>query len=42
MFHGGSADLKLTNPDDLLTTGIEIIASPPGKKTIDYSIIIRW
>lgn len=32
MFHGGSADLKLTNPDDLLTTGIEIIASPPGKK----------
>ncbi len=32
MFHGGSADLKLTNPEDLLTTGIEIIASPPGKK----------
>ena len=32
MFHGGSADLKLTNPDDLLTTGIEIVASPPGKK----------
>lgn len=41
MFHGGSADLKLTNPDDLLTTGIEIIASATRKKTFNYSIIIR-
>ena len=36
LFKGGTATLKLTNPDDLLTTGIDIIASPPGKslKTI--------
>ena len=36
LFKGGTATLKLTNPDDLLTTGIEITASPPGKslKTI--------
>jgi chromosome segregation protein len=32
LFKGGSASLKLTNPDDMLTTGIDIVASPPGKK----------
>jgi chromosome segregation protein len=32
MFGGGKAHLQLTNPDDLLETGIEIIANPPGKK----------
>ena len=37
LFKGGTATIKLTNPDDLLTTGIDIIASPPGKslKTIN-------
>ncbi|KIO95946.1 Chromosome partition protein smc [Levilactobacillus brevis] len=32
MFGGGTAELVLTNPDDLLTTGIDIMAQPPGKK----------
>ncbi|MBK8254379.1 MAG: chromosome segregation protein SMC [Polyangiaceae bacterium] len=32
MFRGGAAELRLTNPDDLLETGIEILAQPPGKK----------
>ena len=32
LFKGGSGNLKLTNPEDILTTGIEIEASPPGKK----------
>jgi chromosome segregation protein len=32
LFNGGHADLNLTNPEDLLNTGIEIVASPPGKK----------
>jgi len=32
LFNGGEADLVLTDPGDLLETGIEIIASPPGKK----------
>ncbi|HEX6240727.1 MAG TPA: chromosome segregation protein SMC [Polyangiales bacterium] len=32
MFGGGSAHLKLTNPDDMLETGVEIIAQPPGKR----------
>ena len=32
MFHGGDATLSLTNPDNILETGVEITASPPGKK----------
>ncbi len=32
LFKGGRGELRLTNPDDLLTTGIEIVAEPPGKK----------
>ena len=32
MFRGGRASLRLTNPDDMLETGIDIIAQPPGKK----------
>ena len=32
MFKGGTGELKLCDPDDLLNTGIDIIAIPPGKK----------
>jgi chromosome segregation protein len=32
LFGGGEAELKLTDPSNILETGIEIIASPPGKK----------
>jgi chromosome segregation protein len=32
MFRGGRAELKLTNPEDMLETGIDILAQPPGKK----------
>jgi len=32
MFRGGRAELKLTDPEDLLGTGVDIIAQPPGKK----------
>ncbi len=32
MFGGGRAELRLTNPEDLLESGIDIIAQPPGKK----------
>ncbi|MDP9036819.1 MAG: chromosome segregation protein SMC [Myxococcota bacterium] len=32
MFRGGRAELRLTNPDDILETGIDIVAQPPGKK----------
>jgi len=39
LFGGGNADLKLTNPNDLLTTGVEIVASPPGKKLTTISLL---
>lgn len=32
MFKGGNGMLKLTDPEHILETGIEIIAEPPGKK----------
>ncbi len=32
LFGGGSAELKLTDADDPLDAGLEILASPPGKK----------
>ncbi len=39
LFKGGTATLKLTNPEDLLTTGVEIIASPPGKSLKAISLL---
>src|SRR5436190_555986 len=32
LFGGGYARLSLTDPEDLSTTGVEIVARPPGKK----------
>lgn len=39
LFGGGKADLILTNPDDLLNTGVDIIAQPPGKKLQYLSLL---
>ena len=39
LFHGGHADLKLTDPKNILETGIEIVASPPGKKLTSISLL---
>ena len=39
MFNGGDAQLKLTNPDDILETGIDIVALPPGKKLTSISLL---
>ena len=39
LFGGGHADLRLTNPEDILTTGVEIVASPPGKKLTTISLL---
>lgn len=39
LFKGGNASLKLTDPSNLLETGIEIIASPPGKKLTSINLL---
>ncbi len=39
LFPGGEGRLLLTEPDDLLATGIEIEARPPGKKVKRLSLL---
>jgi len=39
LFPGGKGKLSLTNPDDLLNTGIEIEAQPPGKTFKKLSLL---
>ena len=39
LFGGGQADLVLLEPDNILDTGIEIIAQPPGKKAQSLSLL---
>lgn len=39
LFNGGQASLKLTDPSNMLTTGVEIVASPPGKKLTTISLL---
>ena len=39
LFGGGSAELNLTEPDDVLTSGIEIKAAPPGKIIKSLSLL---
>ena len=39
LFGGGRADLVMTNPEDLLNTGIDIVAQPPGKKLQNLGLL---
>lgn len=39
LFGGGQADLVLTDPSNLLDTGVDIIAQPPGKKLQNLSLL---
>lgn len=39
MFAGGQAEIQLTDPEHLLTTGIDIKAQPPGKKFQQMSLL---
>ena len=39
LFRGGNASLKLTDPENILETGIEIDACPPGKKLKNISLL---
>ena len=39
LFGGGDAELKLTDPENVLTTGIDIKALPPGKRLQHISLL---
>ncbi len=39
LFGGGNAELSLTDPEDVLTSGIEIKAAPPGKIIKSMSLL---
>ena len=39
LFPGGTGRLKLTDPDDLLNSGIEVEARPPGKNVKKLSLL---
>ena len=39
LFRGGKAWLALTDPNDLLATGVEIYAQPPGKKLASIAMM---
>lgn len=39
LFKGGTGLLKLTDPENILETGIEIIAEPPGKKLNNIALL---
>ena len=39
MFRGGAARLLLTDEDDLETSGVELVAQPPGKRVENLSML---
>ncbi len=39
LFRGGKAELRLTDEEDLLETGIDIVVQPPGKKLQGVSLL---
>jgi chromosome segregation protein len=39
LFKGGKAELILTDPENILESGVDIIAQPPGKKLQSVSLL---
>ena len=39
LFGGGKAELRLVDPDNVLTSGIDILAQPPGKSMATLSLL---
>jgi chromosome segregation protein len=39
LFGNGNCDLKLTEPDDILNSGVEIFVQPPGKKLQNMNLL---
>jgi chromosome segregation protein len=39
LFGGGSCQIEYTNPEDALTSGIDVIANPPGKNFVHLGLL---
>lgn len=39
LFGGGSCQLRYNEPENILTTGIEVLANPPGKKISNLNLL---
>ncbi|WP_165491834.1 AAA family ATPase [Egibacter rhizosphaerae] len=39
LFPGGEGNLELTDPDDLLESGVDVVARPPGKRVKRLSLL---
>lgn len=39
LFKGGQAELRLTDPENILESGVEIVAQPPGKKLQNVALM---
>jgi chromosome segregation protein len=39
LFEGGLADIELQEPDNVLESGVDIIAQPPGKRTRNINLL---
>lgn len=39
LFGGGEAQLLLTDPDDMLETGVDVVARPPGKRLQSLALL---
>ncbi len=39
LFGNGNCDLKLTDPNDILSSGVEIFVQPPGKKLQNMNLL---
>lgn len=39
LFDGGNAELILSDPQDILATGVELSVHPPGKKVSNYNLL---
>jgi len=39
LFNGGSAELILTEPENMLETGVDILVQPPGKRLSNYNLL---
>lgn len=39
LFRGGTAQISLTDPEDIINTGVEIVARPPGKRPQNLDLL---